>query len=767
MPSNKSKSKQKSGPAKPAFASMPGHAATSPAGARISPNPLTPTTLASPVHRHWLAPGEAVAVQSIQILGGMFYFGSSLPALDGSEIEPSLVNPNLRIAEPNVRGVDRDSRYFPEYRNFTSVERRDYLRWLAGGRTDATVTPKFPYLFFSGLERRLIAPFVLGQRVRNIESPLTPDERIALRAEILRLGNSQPYANLAAHCNNLMALVDLSTVLNDPDSIYTFNAESLSFWPQRADGVLPTAAVRLARFAVDQKPITADWAWTWFRLDPESDLEDYSPQLLNTARRIFPQMFQRVAPPGGIRLTLTGTPIVAHYAPVSPSYQRRVEMITAADARRIPWLQQVNPEPLRLIRQAAFAAIAEAKSAHRVVNRPHYGRGLATVARLTDRYFINHPLVNDFRDWLNQHIAPEPDSPAIMPAGRLIARWQNHNEPSHITKSEVISLLATLDRLGFEAEPDVRLGGPTLSVGKDGDAVIAIARRGPNNDSDNALSPIVYRVGLPLIVRAARAAGNTDLSSLIPFAEALPSATAADPTRIAVRLAWLLASAKESARLPKPSEPTLAALDASDRTRIADILTATAAFSGPVSPAAVAELIRLFALLGLPDTEVYSRLHDTASTGNIRAKSATTTAKSTPKATKNTTRVTIDPEVVKRKTAESEHVSTLLADIFTEETQSLPAHLPVAPLPSDVPVFATQAPSTALDPRHTDFLRALLSQDTWPLADLTALARTANLMPNAAIETINEAAYDRFEEPILEGDDPIYIQLDLANDLLS
>ena len=88
-------------------------------------------------------------------------------------------------------------------------------------------------------------------------------------------------------------------------------------------------------------------------------------------------------------------------------------------------------------------------------------------------------------------------------------------------------------------------------------------------------------------------------------------------------------------------------------------------------------------------------------------------------------------------------------------------------LAAATPETPTRAsPAGVLDTRHTELLRALLAKETWERVAVEALARAQGLLPNAALETINDAAFERFEEPIIEGEDPVYVSVDMAGELV-
>jgi TerB-C domain len=55
-----------------------------------------------------------------------------------------------------------------------------------------------------------------------------------------------------------------------------------------------------------------------------------------------------------------------------------------------------------------------------------------------------------------------------------------------------------------------------------------------------------------------------------------------------------------------------------------------------------------------------------------------------------------------------------------------------------------------LDVAHSNLVRALLEQPTWSRSDLEDLAATFNLMPDGAVDRINEPTLDACDEPLLD-----------------
>jgi hypothetical protein len=63
------------------------------------------------------------------------------------------------------------------------------------------------------------------------------------------------------------------------------------------------------------------------------------------------------------------------------------------------------------------------------------------------------------------------------------------------------------------------------------------------------------------------------------------------------------------------------------------------------------------------------------------------------------------------------------------------------------------------------FLRTLVSRASWSRSELSSAALDLDLMLDGAIEQVNEAALDHWDEPITDGDDPVEVNQELAQRL--
>ena len=205
----------------------------------------------------WIHPGQTVKIANIDIKGGYFYLGGQLPTLDNYGTEASLIDPTLRVdnSSPDYRGDQMG--YWPYYSDISPRSRAAYLQWLASNRDDPTCYIGYVFLYFYGIERRLL---IDGKHMPS-------SEREALVNEVRRLiriyGGSRSFKGYAT---SLLAHV---WVLYSQDT--------------QPDGSLLTGTrtftsvfkYLLGRAVADGIPVSGKLALAWVRSHP-----DYSLRLL-------------------------------------------------------------------------------------------------------------------------------------------------------------------------------------------------------------------------------------------------------------------------------------------------------------------------------------------------------------------------------------------------------------------------------------------------------------------------------------------------------
>lgn len=125
----------------------------------------------------WIPRGQPVTIADTVIHGGLVYVGTSLRTPSGRP-DPALIDPSKKVA---ARGDYADRHfmdYWPCYSDITPEARRAYLQWLAGGRQDPTADIGYVFLFFYGLERRVILDGSgEGRRPGQLKQTVRPSRR--------------------------------------------------------------------------------------------------------------------------------------------------------------------------------------------------------------------------------------------------------------------------------------------------------------------------------------------------------------------------------------------------------------------------------------------------------------------------------------------------------------------------------------------------------------------------------------------------------------
>jgi hypothetical protein len=143
----------------------------------------------------WTPKGQPIKIAGYTITGGMLYVGTT--AHGGPPPARRFIDSALPVSRTRDISVPQMG-YFPDYRAISPAQRRNYLEWLAGGRSNPSIEIGYVFLFYYGLEERIAA------------LDCTAQEELHILEEVLRLrqiystnGSFKGYS--AQFCDCLMA----------------------------------------------------------------------------------------------------------------------------------------------------------------------------------------------------------------------------------------------------------------------------------------------------------------------------------------------------------------------------------------------------------------------------------------------------------------------------------------------------------------------------------------------------------------------------------
>src|SRR6185436_1489393 len=246
---------------------------------------------------------------------------------------------------------------------------------------------------------------------------------------------------------------------------------------------------------------------------------------------------------------------------------------------------------------------------------------------------------------------------------------------------------------------------------------------------------------------------------LLSHLESVLHLGAAERARLEAHLRWLLADPPGLTGLKKRIEP----LEGTQRHAIGQFLITVAGADGHVGPEELKLLTRIYGLLGLEPQSVYSDVHTLAAAEPVTVRPAAPVpggfAIPAPPPAPG---LALDPDKIRKKLAETEQVSSLLEGIFAADDE---AARPTAAPPPAGP--STGESIAGLDAAHSALLRQLAARTAWERLEVEHLTAALDLLPNGALEILNEAAFARCDAPLLEGDERIEIDPEILEELLA
>lgn len=707
--------------------------------ARQSPRTVDPDTV-------WVPPGSSVTIAGYSVPGGAVYVGAGLAALnEWRGEEPALINPQLDVDRRQPDRSGEGMPYWPSYGAIPPTSRAAYLEWLASGRKNPSVAIGYVFLFLYGIERRLLADAVQSAMARN--------ERDQLVAEVKRLlelyGEQRSFRSYAG------SLVDAFRAQRRGVPLYLTETP-----PVRAGAELShTIRVALGQLVAEGKPIPGEWAWSWLVWSAPGALRTAGQRCPDECRALFLKRYARQFGTG-MRLKPNKTKLVIEYRPASASFGGPVR-IPIDDLPDVTALSA----PLQKIQNVSDSCVEDLAGYSRWLGR-NSGRGdsLEAVALLPAELLEDGAgsALRPLRTWLDAKLRDSQS--AVIEGADLLRFWPNGGQ-AKLAKSDAVSIAQLLQRVGCGVEPDIRFGGRAVSPDEP-----AVVFRQPN-DAPSSASPAYSSATLLLHLGAAVATADGGLNAdeerqLEAQLESALHLSPAEQARLRAHLAWLLAAQPGLAGLKK----RVATLDEAQRRSIARYLVAVAGADGHFDAAEVTALTKIYRPLGFTPEDAYSDIHALASASAPAASEPVTVQRGDavrrgfaipppPDAEVSTASpVTLDMARVQATLTETKAVAALLTDIFSDDDQVVPAQ---AQLSDDGPRVA------GLDAKHSTLARALTQRSNWTRAEFDAMAAEHQLLPEGALEAINEAALERCGESLCDGDDPLTVNESVAKELLA
>jgi hypothetical protein len=673
----------------------------------------------------FVPPGTPTEVAGHPIPDGMVYVGDRLRAADGSAPDPCLLNPDLPVAGGNADIGGRLLGYWPAWHAIKPTSRLAHLKWLAWGRRDRRFDVGYPFLFLYGLERA-----VLFDRLAEHREPIAAELESLLDAygwnRSFRTYGRQLLDALRlwapSEAGDLDEVSALLPALRSPTVL-----PIAAGWVAAAGGDVPAeVALRIALSGTrgGEKLLEACWEEALALAKPAFGAEVPDRLGLDDLRaRAVPEI--KGAGAAHTRMRLPGFATAA--LPVASIQD--------------PALQPFRQLAKRLVRQtrlylSAITADPDARGSEEAL----------------------HLLVSGApkprRDELVAFLEPwaEDDFPATL--GEL-ADGVRHLFGDRVTLKSLAAAERFMGEAGFGVAPSAILG-ELKKVDRDTAVRVIPVATAPTAPSAS------YDVGRRLATLAGfllAGVGDADGAAVTRRMRGiLPKLEVDEIRRLAILIDRFLAEPPKPAALRRD----IRALPDSARPTAA-LFAATLAVLLKIDrdDRARERLETVYKTCGLTSERLWTDLHDIG----LKLSSGVALARRPASGPVDTRRI----EAILADTAEA---SEILSDIFQEETppggegaeERKEAADPDPGAEGGVGEGARdQVPWTGLDPKLSALLSEISETARLDREAFETAARRHGLMPDGALEAINDWAFDRFDEPVLEEDDGILVRTDLLS----
>lgn len=681
----------------------------------------------------WVPQGKEVTICGFRIQGGMIYTESILTA-QGGRREASLIDPRLAIQAGAADCCMRKMGYWPSYESIEPDARASYLDWLSTGRSNPNADIGYVFLFFYGLERRVL--------VDAPHDPMAKAELAAIERELLRLLSIYSSGSFIGYATSLLDYIRATRGVweNVPDTGIS-----------AIRGVPFVLKAAIGRLSVDGQPLGSDLAYDWYRSDPTTRRRTPMERCPDIFKVAFASEFIRLFPQG-LKLPQNKTRLKVSHRPASSSLLGGAYSIDLD----LPDVSVLS-SPIQKLQGVGEAAVASLEQYSRYIGKNPTQEKTLDALLLLPKNFWPEVFLSPLLAMLDEiETAGRPRLMHLLDLQLLLP------EGMAFTKGSYNSLCRGLESIGLGIEPDIQFGGGVPEIQ---DPIVLFEAR--DKGGNKAPSPGFNGAAILLQLASAVAGADGDFGDAeahlllghINQGLALPGD---EIRRLEARLELFRRNPPPLTGLKKKIDTiTMTAKKA-----IGEFLVQVVHADGVVAAEEVRSLEKVFKLLGLDNSTLYSQIHG-ASTEPVQVRAPGENATTfripgPPKPVDSQGPLKLDMAKVAALKADSAKVSELLGEIFSEAPPIERTDPDLVEEGCKTAFLEARGPLPTLDSEHSDLLITLLQRPQWSRAELEEICSDRGLMVDGAIERINEAAFEHYDQPIIEGDDPMDVNRELT-----
>jgi uncharacterized tellurite resistance protein B-like protein/pimeloyl-ACP methyl ester carboxylesterase len=658
------------------------------------------------------------------------------------------------------------------------AQRATYLDWLADGRKDGDLPVGYAFVFFYGLERRL----------------LEGKNRPQIRDELLRLlglfGDNRSFRTYVINLQTFDVVRNLWDLT--PSEVTKFVPLSV----HRTATTREALSVTLASFSINEEPLPAALAFETAKRHPQSTNSVVLDRARDESKHLFAQKYKRKYG-DGLQVTAPSHKQL-EYKPASSSVSKELRLAGENVDLRVPY-----PDPLATPGQFAGSVeileecIDELRSYSREV-RDSSDEDL-TVEKwqalpIELQREVPHPKQSKWDSMIGEHLG---DDGIVRLTARKLLEFCELPQRDTLKRTQCRKIADVAQGMGFSIEPDPYLLPQTWEI----DDGVALIQSEYTSDSQRP----VFKVGALLVYLAlyiASADNQVDASELEVINRTIEDMLdlRSDERRRLEALSAALVNADQNMR--GVSKRISENFEQEHREVLANLLLRVAAADNELDSSEETYLERAFDALGLDPDEGIRRVQQAVepddqleSPRTVRQGEETEGERIPPRdaptdsASTDESSVTLDSERIAQIKRETRDVAELLGNEIGDRNErpatSSPSPEGTSGLQSpenedgpdgsrDEDTSGLVAPSDAsskedgefvdLDERYHPFVRDLQSRSEWTPEEYRNRAREYGLMAAAATSAINEWADEKYSEFLIRESDVYEIRTELIEE---
>lgn len=704
---------------------------------------IAPTAPAPPrlSDTRWIPAGGSADIAGLNI-GGMVYVGNLPDAAREGPLEGCRIDPRCAVASGAPSDTASFYDYFTPYRELTPSERRTYLRWLAAGRSDPNVPTPCVRLYFHGLEHRLLT------------GDLDADECAALLAEVRRL--REIYGEDPDLDDELGSLLDFAPVF-DPEA---FVADPGEFLDRRQRDLPLPLKIGLGRRLDRGDAIAWNWLLSWWL----ASLQIKPRPIIRKCFDEFSELFAiRLAKefPHGYKVRSPHRKLACEYLPANPHFAKafRKELQDCDDVSKLG-------RPVKLAARLAEECADDLEAYGRFVQRRPSEKNSVQAQLLLPDDLADSRANHGYRQlvaWAEECLRRRGGAARIDEALETVEGMR----PARARPRAVAQLVDALRLAGIGLAPHQDFGDHTIKIGDP----IALYRFPDPAKGQEPVSPAYQPVQTALrgAIYVAQADGPLSAEArgvLETYIDDCPRLLERDRAMLHVDLNWLVPRKASLLAIRRRCEGYPPGL----LQEIRELAAAVVSANGLARPAQVQATQKLYSAMGLPADDAFSGLHR-MSGGTVaqpvtafqaEGEGADRQFRNAPRARPKTSSegVALDGERISEIVADTRKVSAVLSDVFAEEGGQKAGSSASAP-------SAASVTFSGLDESHGQLVADLLQRSSWSAGEFTDLVKRRGLLPNGALEAINEWAFELFGVAFVEEDSELFVNQEVAETLRS